>query len=306
MKLSLMTVAISLGLLASAGALAQQPATNAVDLEDVDAHQPLEDYSQSASLAEAPSLDLLAINKPDAFEGVAVVDTEGAEIGRIESIARSKQDNSLHAVVATAAGSHNAIRLDALVLDALALWAPENALMNETFAKAKFEPVSQQQSGHTAWGSLRQPGDAPADNQTSRPAPLPGPVVNPIEAQQQALADQAAQHSRSGQAETLAATNQQTYEISSSPIVLLALNQSDALHGRHLLDVSGQPLGQIDSIAKKISNQELYAVLLRVDATELSAVKLEALTVGRLLYEHGEAGLAEQAYDADDFELLNR
>ncbi len=305
MKKSLMNIARTLSLLASAGALAQQP--DAVDLEDVDARRPLEGYSQSASLSAAPSLDLIAINKPDAFAGLEIVDTEGKEIGRIESIARLKQDNSLHAVVANTSGLQSAIRLDALALDALAFWAPGNALVNESFTEAEFEPVTQYQSGHTAWGSLRQPADAPDTDQRSQPAPLPGPVVNPIEAQQQALADQAAQHSRSGHTETPVAVNQQqVYETSNSPIVLLALNQSEALHGMQLLAADGRPLGEIASIAKKISDQELYAVLMRTDATEPSAVKLDALTVGRLMYDKGEAGFVQQSYDADDFEALAR
>lgn len=303
---SVTKLAIALSLAASANA--QEGVGTAVDVEDIDARRQLDGYSQDASLAAAPSLDLMAINKPALFDGLAVVDADGAELGRVLSIARHKQTNALHAVVATSADMQRAIPLNALVLDALALWAPENSLAAETFAEADFEPVTQYQSGHTAWGSLRQPADAPDTNQTAQPAPLPGPVVNPIEAQQQALADQAAQHSRSGQAQAPAATNDspQAYETSSSPIVLLALNQSDALHGRQLLDESGQPIGEIASVAKRISDQELYAVLMRTDATERSVVKLEALTVGRLKFERSDIAWDAQTYEADDFEALGR
>src|SRR5690606_23330602 len=107
---SVTKLAIALSLAASANA--QEGVGTAVDVEDIDARRQLDGYSQDASLAAAPSLDLMAINKPALFDGLAVVDADGAELGRVLSIARHKQTNALHAVVATSADMQRAIPLN--------------------------------------------------------------------------------------------------------------------------------------------------------------------------------------------------
>ena len=259
------------------------------DLHDSKADQNQQVYSQAESLTEKIRLDLMAVNDPGAFSGLPVASMEGGEIGKVMSIARKKSDQSLHAIISTADGATAAIKFAELSLAALAYWDPAGALDDQHFQEADFEPVSQYQTGHTAWGSLANPEAQPVDSR----------IDEPDDAETSASTAERLADAANGLDQS---TTTSVYQPVGSSVVQLALTRPDAFQQRLLISETGETLGQIDYIARNLTNQELYAVVARSDGASRSAVKLAALALGKLLYQPDNENPAAQIFAEKDFE----
>jgi hypothetical protein len=260
------------------------------DVHDSNADQA---YSQAQSLTQKLPLDLMAVNEPEQFEGLPVTNMEGVEIGKVISVARRNSDQALHLIISAQDGAPAAVKIDELTVGALAYWDPAGSLHDQHFEEAAFEPVSQYQSGHSAWGSLTHPT---------------------VESLQTALDEQRDSADAAATAEQVAVDDAvngpssavPVYEPVGSSIVQLALNRPDAFQQKLLIDDHGQTLGQIAYIARNLQNQELYAVVMDAEGRAHTAVKLDALTVARLTLENPTDGTGASAFDEDEFETVDR
>ncbi|MES2623678.1 MAG: hypothetical protein V4628_00230 [Pseudomonadota bacterium] len=251
-------------------------------------------YSQAQSLTSRLPIELMAVNEPAQFEGLLVTNNEGAEIGKVLSIARRKTDQSLQAIITSSTGNPVALPLDVLSVSGLAYWAPASALNNEHFEEADFEPVSQYQTGHSALGSLTNPDDEPtADTSERDEADNEADLENTADLAERAVA-----------ANNPANAANPVYEPVGSAVVQLAITNPDAFTQKTLIDEAGNVLGQIDYIARNLQDQKLYAVVSPSAGAAQTAVSLDALTIGSLAVEPGHSGAVTEEFNEADFETV--
>ncbi len=263
-------------------------------------------YSQAENITHDLSLDLMALNNPGAFEGLAVLDSGNQEIGTIAAITRARDDQSLHAIINLSNGVRAALPLAELSLAALAYYDPVQSLSDHLYVPAEFEQISQYQAGHSARGSLTDPSAESRDtpqlrgdpDQATEPVGLP--QQPPIDQQTQADSAQLQTPTSSGSAA------ETTYIASGSPIVQLALTRPDALQAKQLLDETGEPLGEISHVAKNIANQDLYAVIDMNTQHGQTVVKLDALSIAKLAWLGDVGKLSGENFDEEDFVPIAR
>jgi hypothetical protein len=258
-------------------------------------------YSEAESIAHDLSIDLLALNDPGALDGLAVIDTEGHEIGMVSEIARSNRDQSLQAIIRLASGASAALALDEMTLAAFAYYDPAQSLSAQPFAAANFEQISEYQAGHSAWGSLRTPVEeyTARNGEENSLAEATAPVRKAA-VTQQAQADSAQLQTPAGDSVSGSAAAT-AYTASGSPIVQMALTSPDAMQGIALVDEAGHPLGVLAHVARNLADQALYAVIDMNGEKVRTAVKLDALSIGKLAYTGDTRELHGRNFVDDDF-----
>lgn len=246
-------------------------------------------YSQAQSAENGLSLDLVAVNTPDALVGLGVRGADEQEIGTVTAVMRNAAaDHALQVVVELEDGTRAALPVAELTLAALMYYDPAQSLGGQLYDETQFERVSQYQAGHSAQGSLA----SPATDESSS-ADTTGTVVAQS-SQTQLERTQTPDQSAPGSIQDA------PYDASGSVVVQFALTNPDALRSKQLLDEAGAPLGEINHIAKNSDNQMLYAVIDMNDQHERTAVKLDALRIGKL----GYAGNASTLQQFDEGSLV--
>lgn len=274
-------------------------------LRDSDARSEPQAYSQAENISNDLSLDLMALNNPAIFEGLAVLDSGSQEIATIAAITRARDDQSLHAIINLSTGTRAALPLAELSLAAFAYYDPVQSLSDQPYVPAEFEQISQYQAGHSARGSLSDP--VAGSTATQLPRDDPDQATEPVGLPQQPTIEQQTQVD-SVQLQTPAQTptsNDSAAEVayiaSGSPIVQLALIRPDALRAKQLLDETGEPLGEISHIAKNVANQDLYAVIDMNTQHGQTAVKLDALSIAKVTYLGDTSKLMHGDFNEEDF-----
>lgn len=246
--------------------------------------------SQHAGISSnGVSLSLLAVNEPDALEGLAVTNSAGETLGRVAGIVRRNSDNDLHAVIDKGNGERVALALDALEPAAFTFWDVARTAAAEVFVAADYEAVLQDQTGHSSQASLSQPvGD------TERRAGVDQERQVELAVSEQLIHQDtgyiAAQDGASGR----------------SSVVQMAMLQPGEFRGKALVGADGEELGRITQIARKLDDLSLHAVLERDAGEQEIVVKLQDLKVERLRYVGGEDALPSEEFVEDAYTAVNR